>query len=425
MGNEARQGRVIERCQACGAGGLQRILDLGRLPLVNDFPDAAAPLADEPRFPAEWLHCPACDLVQLGYAVDRRLVFPPGYPYTSGATAIKRDNFQGLYDACMDLVAPAPSDLIVDIGSNDGSLLEVFQRHGHRVLGVEPTDVADLAAQRRVPTRKVFFDGGVADEIRAEHGAARVLAATNLLAHVDNVSEVLDGCLALLAEDGVLVAEIQYLFGVIDDLSIDSIYHEHLRYYSLHTLAHHLGLHGLEVFHAAYIPTHGASLRLFAARPGTFAPDPSVAAIGADERSRGSVAGQLLAFGARAEKARDDLRTLLAGVRAEGERVVGIGAAPRAAALMNFAGIDEGTIEGVLEPPGSLKIGKRIPGTRVPVLDESVLLGEQPAAALFLAWHIADELAPKLWQRGYRGDFIVPLPEPRILRFPGEGGSRG
>ena len=406
----------LVRCQCCNSGFPEPLLSLGDFPLVNDFRDPEIPLENEPRFPLRWFHCPDCHLVQIDCAVSRHLVFPPGYPYTSGATRAKRESFEEMFRECSTLIDFAPGDLILDIGSNDGSLLSPFGQAGHRVFGVEPTDVADLATARNIPTVKEFLDGTLASRIESEHGRARIVAATNILAHVDNVSEILDAAVSLLDDSGMLVCEIQYLFAVIDTLSIDSIYHEHLRYYTLRTLENHLGRHGLQVFHARHLATHGGLLRVYAARPGDFAIESSVEALRDWEDARGPMDRQLGLFAEKAETARQDLTAILDDAKGAGKRIFGIGAAPRGAALMAFAGIDESIVECVLEVPGSLKIGKCVPGTRIPVKEEALLFDQQPEIALFFAWHLAEALAPKFWADGFTGDFVVPLPKPRILR---------
>ena len=410
--------RTLDRCQCCDAPLREPLLTLGEFPLVNDFRDPSIPPENEHRFPLRWFHCPHCDLVQIDCAVSRNLVFPPGYPYTSGATRAKREGFEDLFRECTALTDLSPDDLVLDIGSNDGSLLLPFREAGHRVLGVEPTDVAELAAGRAIPTVKAFFDGARASRIEAEHGRARSGALNNIVAHVDGIGEFLDGSAGLLGEGGILACEVQYLLAVIDTLSIDSIYHEHLRYYTLRTMEIHLGRHGLEVFHARHMTTHGGSLRVYAARPGDYAVRESVAALRTWEDARGPMDGQLRSFAEKAETARHRLAGILTEAKSAGKRIFGIGAAPRAAALMAFAGIDERLVECVLEVPGSLKIGQCVPGTRIPVEEESLLFDEQPEVALFFAWHLAGTLVPKFWEKGFTGDFVVPLPEPKVLRRP-------
>jgi hypothetical protein len=226
---------------------------------------------------------------------------------------------------------------------------------------------------------------------------------------VDNVT-------SLLAPDGVFISESHYVHSLVETLQYDTIYHEHLRYYSLRSLRFLLEMHGLEIFHAKRIPTHGDSLRVYAARKGCHAVRPTVAAMH-DEEDRARLDGNRLAqFKRDVVLSKMRLHALLADLKKQGARIVGVGAPSRASTLINYVGLDDGILDSVLEIKGSHKIGKCIPGTLIPVREESVLFSEQPDYALLLSWHIADELIPKLKQKGFRGDFIVPLPTPRIIQ---------
>jgi hypothetical protein len=198
-------------------------------------------------------------------------------------------------------------------------------------------------------------------------------------------------------------------------LQYDTIYHEHLRYYSLHSLQYLLGMHGLEVIHARRIPTHGGSIRVYAARRGECPVQPSVRATLEAESAAGLNAQHLSVFKRRVVQSKLDLYRLLCDIKRQGHRIYGIGAPSRASTLINYVGIDDGILDCVLEIKGSLKIGKYMPGTLVPVIEESRLYQDQPEYALLLSWHIADELVPKLRQKGYKGRYISPLPTPAIV----------
>jgi hypothetical protein len=201
---------------------------------------------------------------------------------------------------------------------------------------------------------------------------------------------------------------------LIETLQYDTIYHEHLRHYSLTSLAYLLKMHGLEVIHAKGIPTHGGSIRVYAARAGKYPVRPTVAPI-LEQEARELAPEKLSSFKNQVVQTKIDLFALLRDIKAKGQRVYGIGAPSRASTLINYVGLDDGILDCVLEIKGSYKIGKYIPGTVVPVLDESRLFEDQPEYAMLLSWHIADELIPKLTARGYKGKFIVPLPQPRVV----------
>lgn len=405
---------VLESCQICDHQPLEPILFLGYLPPVNQMRPIGELPHEQPAYPALWLQCPRCMLVQLGLAVDPNILFPPDYPYTSGTTKILRDNFAELYQDCHQVVQLAPDDLVVDIGSNDGTLLSNFKNGGHRVHGIEPTDMGSLAAERGIPTTIAFFGQAVANTVRRAQGKAKIITATNVFAHIENVHQVVRSLLTLLDDRGVFISESHYLMSLIETLQYDTIYHEHLRYYSLTSLQYLLQMHGLEVIRAKRIATHGGSIRVYAARKDVYRADESVRQI-LEQEAGVDANGQALAdFKARVVESKLRLHTLLADIRAKRQRVFGIGAPSRASTLINYASLDDGILECVLEIKGSYKIGKYMPGTLIPVQEESRLWDEQPEFAMLLSWHIAEELMPKLRQKGFKGKFIIPLPEPRL-----------
>ncbi len=407
---------VVNRCQVCENPDLQSILFLGYLPPVNQMRPVGESLKEQPAYPAELMYCPRCQLVQLGLIVDKEVLFPPEYPYTSGTTRILRENFSELYQECKTIVSLEMEDLIIDIGSNDGTLLSNFKNNDHRVLGIEPTQMGNLANERGIPTVISFFDSPTAEKVKVEQGPAKVITATNVFAHIENIHSIVDGIMVLLKDDGVFISESHYFVSLVETLQYDTIYHEHLRYYSLSSLSYLLDMHGLEVIHAKRIPTHGGSIRVYAARKGVYRPQSSVAAILKEESVAGLDAKTLAEFKRRVVQSKVDLYTLIADIKSKGQHLYGIGAPSRASTLVNYTGLDDGILDYVLEVKESYKIGKYMPGTLIPVVDEIKLFEDQPEFALLLSWHIADELIPKLHERGYRGDYIVPLPEPKIVK---------
>jgi hypothetical protein len=403
----------VECCQVCGHAPLATVLSLGYMPPVNQMVAIGEVPRQQPWFPTNLLHCPTCDLVQLGLAVDPAIIFPPEYPYTSGTTKLLRDNFAELYAEAAAMLALAPNDLVVDIGSNDGTLLSNFKRH--RVLGIEPTEVGKIASSRGIPTLTRYFTPAMAAEVKREHGPARVVTAANCFAHIEDVHAIVEGILDLLAPDGAFISESHYLIGLLDRLQYDTVYHEHLRYYSLASLAHLLQMHGLEVFHARPIPTHGGSIRVYAARRGVRPVNASVGQMLAAEPRGEAMRARLDKFRNEVMLSKLRLLAMLRDLKEQGARICGISAPSRASTLVNYLGLDEAIIDYVCEIAGSLKIGKCMPGTSIPVVEESRLFADQPDCAVIFSWHIADELAPKLRAKGYRGKLLTPLPVPHEL----------
>ena len=405
---------VVDRCQVCGHTDLKSILFLGYLPPVNQMHPIGQKPAEQPAYPAEMLYCPHCELVQLGLIVDPNILFAPDYPYTSGTTRILRENFADLYRECMAMYQLAPDDLIVDIGSNDGTLLSNFKNGGHRVFGIEPTLMANLANERGIPSLMSFFGKEAATQTIQQHGKARLITATNVFAHIENIHDIVENILLMLDENGIFISESHYLISLIETLQYDTIYHEHLRYYSLHSLQYLLNMHGLEVIHAHRIPTHGGSIRVFAARRGKYSVQSSVQAVLAEENAFGADA--FVQFRRRVTDSKLQLYALLNEIKQHGEHIYGIGAPSRASTLINYLGLDDGIIDCVLEVKNSYKVNKYMPGTIIPVLDEAKLFEDQPEYAMLLSWHIAEELIPKLTAKGFKGQYIVPLPTPRIVK---------
>lgn len=410
---DAKRSVVVDRCQICDWPQLEPVVFLGFLPPVNAMAPIGTRPSEQPAYPAHVLRCPKCSLVQLGLIVDPAILFPPEYPYTSGTTKLLRDNFAELAHEIASLYPLAPDDLVVDIGSNDGTLLSNFAARGP-VLGIEPTNAARLAAERGISTYTAFFNRSTAKRVADEEGKARLVTATNVFAHIENVHDVVDSILLMLHDNGIFVTESHHLLSLVQTLQYDTIYHEHLRYYSLASLKHLLEMHGLEVIHARAIPTHGGSIRVYASRSGKHAVRETVGQM-LHAEAASLTADALRAFADRVVESKLRLCGLLQPIRAAGQRIYGIGAPSRASTLINFAGLDAGIIECVVEIRGSHKIGRYMPGTLIPVLDESRLLEDQPEYALVFSWHLADELIQKLRQRGFRGKFIIPLPDARIV----------
>lgn len=405
----------VECCQVCGHAPLDDVLSLGYMPPVNQMVPIGEAPRQQPWFPTNLMHCRNCDLVQLGVAVDPVIIFPPDYPYTSGTTKLLRDNFADLQREAAAMRKLGGDDLVVDIGSNDGTLLSNFKNGGQRVLGVEPTDVGAIANQRGIPTIKRYFGPEAAREVVREHGHASVVTAANCFAHIEDVHAILDAIIDLLKPGGVFISESHYLIPLLDTLQYDTVYHEHLRYYSLASLKHLLDMHDLEVFHARPIPSHGGSIRVYAAKRGRYPVQESVGRMLAAEPRGDAMAARLASFARDVVLSKLRMLSMLRELKEKGARIAAISAPSRASTLVNYVGLDEGIIDYVCEIAGSLKIGKYVPGTRIPVVDEARLFSDQPDCAVIFSWHIADELAPKLKAKGFRGQLITPLPVPRIL----------
>lgn len=404
---------VVETCQICDNPKLKSALFLGYLPPVNQLYPIGSKPKEQPSYPAELLYCPKCHLVQLGLVVDPQVIFPKEYPYTSGTTKVLRDNFADLAREAKKLLNIKSGDLVVDIGSNDGTLLSNFKNYA-KVLGITPEDIGKLAIEKGIPTILDYFRKETVNKVKEEYGKAKIITAANVFAHIEDVNEVLGNIASLLKSDGVFISESHYLYPLIKTVQYDTIYHEHLRYYSLTSLNYLMKMHGLEIFHAKLIPSHGGSIRVYAAKKGLYKKNESVSAILKREKEVVTDLQNLLKFKNKVLLSKLELQSLLLDIKKKGKRIFGISAPSRASTLINYVGLDQDILDCVVEIKGSYKIGKYIPGTLIPILDEQELFSKQPEFALLLSWHIAEELMPKLKSKGFKGKFIIPLPKPTI-----------
>jgi hypothetical protein len=350
----------------------------------------------------------------LGLVVDKKVLFPSEYPYTSSTTKVLRDNFADLYNECSGILKLEEDNLVVDIGSNDGNLLRNFQNN-FRVLGITPERIGKLAIKRGIPTIIDYFSREVVEKIKRENGKATLVTATNVFAHIDNVNQITELIMDLIQNDGVFISESHYLLPLIQKLQYDTIYHEHMRYYSLHSLKYLFEKHGLEIFHVKEIKSHGGSIRVYCARQGKYEILETVTIQLDKEKDIVTGTENLKKFENGVTLSKLKLYRLLCEIKEKGESICAIGAPSRGSTLVNYVGLDDGLIDYVCEIKGSYKIGKYLPGTLISVVEEKEMFEKKPDYALFLSWHIADELMPKLKKKGFEGKFIIPLPEPEIL----------
>lgn len=405
--------KIIKNCQSCEAANLKSILFLGYMPPPSVMQTIQMNTSAMICYPLHLVQCLECSLFQLDCIVDRSLVFPKDFPYTSSTTQVLRNNFLELLQSCQRRFQLHKKDLIIDIGSNDGNLLSFFKHHC-RILGVTPEDIGKIAIKNGIPTLLNFFSHRLAKKIKQENGTARIITATNVLAHVDDIEDFMLGILECLDKHGVFISESHWFLSLIEHLQYDTIYHEHLRFYTLRSLNYLMGRYGLDIFDVQKINPHGGSLRIYAARKGMMSIHENVEKTLYDEDKCLSLEA-LKSFKYKVLESKFALHACLQKIVQKKLKIYGIGAAARATTLIHFTGLDHQIMDCVLEVKGSQKIGKYIPATFIPVFDEDKLFEDQPQYALLLSWHIAEPLMPILKARGFKGDFIIPLPYPKII----------
>ena len=404
--------RVVKRCQISNSKKLKSLIFLGYLPPVNTLKKIGSTPEEEISFPAELLFCDESKLAQLGCIVDKEILFPYSYPYTSSTTKILRDNFADLYKDTNKIIKLDKNDLIIDIGSNDGNLLSNFKKK-HKVLGVTPEKIGKLAIKKGIPTIIDYFNKKVSSKILKKYGKAKVITATNVFAHIDNINSVVKAILKTLKTDGVFISESHYLLPLIQTLQYDTIYHEHLRYYSLESLNFLFKKHNLEIIDTKEIPTHGGSIRVYAARKGIYKISNNVKKQFNKEKKYLNKKS-FLNFKKKVVTSKINLFNIIKKVKDKNKKIFGVGAPSRASTLINYLGLDQDIIDCVLEINGSYKIGNYIPGTKIPIVNENILSKQKPDYLILFSWHIKNELKKNLKKKGFKGKFIIPLPVPRI-----------
>lgn len=404
--------KPVVRCQISNSNKLKSIIFLGYLPPVNTLRKINSTPIEEKSFPAELLYCKESKLAQLGCVVDKKILFPYSYPYTSSTTKILRENFANLYKDIKKIVNLNNRDLIIDIGSNDGNLLQNF-KNNHRVLGVTPEKIGRLAIKKGIPTIIDYFNKETSEKIVKKYGKAKIITATNVFAHIDNINQILKYIIKTLTNDGIFISESHYLLPLIKDLQYDTIYHEHLRYYSLQSLNYLFKKNNLEIIEATEIPTHGGSIRVYAARRGYYEISKNVSHQIKKEK-KFLTEKKFDEFKNKVVNSKVKLYNLIYNIKKKKKKIYGIGAPSRATTLINYIGLNEDLIDCVLEIDGSYKIGNYIPGTKIPILSEKILFKNKPNYLILFSWHIANELKINLRKKGYRGKFIIPLPNPRV-----------
>ena len=401
-------------CPGCGSIDGERFLSLGEQPLANNLVPTDRAGEVEPRFPLETEFCSACRLVKLTMTVPPTAMFSE-YLYFSSFSQTVVDNARELVGRVVADRGLGATDCAMEIGSNDGYLLRFYADAGVPVLGIDPAaNIAAVANERGIETINDFFSVAVADRIRASGRAASVIHANNVIAHVPDVNGVMAGIARVLRDDGVAIIETPYVRDMIEKLEFDTIYHEHLFYYSLTSIGALLKRNGLTLIDVERISIHGGTLRVYAARSGT--PSAAVTEMLAAEHDMGlNDVSFYRGWQQRVEGLLSDMRSLLERLHAEGKTVAGYGAAAKATVMLNALGTDALHLRWIADRNPD-KQGKLMPGIGVPVVDPERILAEMPDYLMIHVWNILPELMNQLADYRERGGrFIVPVPHPHIV----------
>ena len=393
------------------------LLALGELPLANALLSEDKLSEPEKRYPLTLAFCPSLALVQIVERIPPEELFSD-YPYFSSMSDGMLKSAKSLVGRMISQRKLGGGSLAVEIASNDGYLLQHYKTHGIPVLGIEPAaNVAAVAVRERgIPTLVEFFSQVFGERLAAEGRAADVIHANNVFAHVPDPIGFLRGIAALLAPSGVAVIETPYVKDMIDHVEFDTIYHEHLFYYSLTSVSRLCASAGLQVVDVERLPIHGGSLRYTVAPVGSATPSAASSALLAEEQGWGvSKAATYLPFVARVEVVKRDLLSYLRQAKQSGKRIAAYGASAKGTTLLNYCGIDGDLIEFVVDRSPH-KQGRYTPGTHLKIEAPQALYDRRPDEVLLLSWNFADEILEQ--QAEYRrqgGRFIVPVPQLRVV----------
>ena len=407
-----------DACRLCQSSELERVIELTPTPPGNRVLRADEIEQPRPSYPLEVYFCNNCAHLQLGHVVDPEILYQRHYTYVSATSPVFVTHLREYATAMIERFSLVKGGLVADIGSNDGTCLKFFKAAGFEVLGIDPaTDIARRASDDGIETIPGFFGFEMARRLREQRGSASLITSHNACAHIDDLSDVIDGVDHWLRDDGLFVMEVGYLVDVYQKIWFDTIYHEHLDYHTLAPLVSFLARHGLEVITVERIAPQGGSIRVIAQKKeGPYPADGSVDDLLALERRLAMQTPEVFrAFNRRVNEVRDELTKLLVDLKQQGHSIAAYGAPTKATTMLMHFGLGRDVLDFTLED-NPLKHGCFLPGALIPILPADELYERRPDYVVILAWNFASPIIEK--HRRYHdegGRFILPMPEPRIV----------
>lgn len=407
----------ISKCQVCNSSKLHLILDLRHQPLCDSLLTKEMLNQPETTYPLRMFWCEECSLAQIDYCVEGSEVFHSNYPYRTGITKELVEYLNNMSKSLISKYNLKNGDLVIDLGCNDGTLLSGFKEHGIKVLGVEPTNIAKIANHNGIETLQNFFTINLAKEIKKKYGEASLVLATNMFAHMATIGEVVSGVEMLLKDSGVFVIENHYLMDVIQGGQFDTIYHEHLRTYSLKSLIKLFNYYNFTITDVERGNRYGGNIRAHVTKGKNKPISENITALLHLEENSGLYKLETYnKFAARVKKAKKDFMNYILKIKEDGKTVVGNSCPGRSVTLLNYYDVDSDFIPYIAEQPTSLKLGMFLPGKHIPIINNEILLNEQPDYVILLAWHYAEPIMKQLKDMGLKSNFIIPLPDLKIIK---------
>ncbi len=405
----------LEICRVCDSTNLLVFLQLGPTPVPNGFLKAHHRHKAERFYPLDVCFCRDCGLVQLAHVVSPKVMFK-NYVYIPSTSTTMREHFSKLAKNAVEAAKAKKEELVVDIGSNDGTLLKAFKAHGMVVLGVDPAEnLVKKANKEGVNTLCALFTKEVAVKLKKKYGQAKIITGTNVVAHIHNLHDFLEGIKVLLSDSGLFIAEFPYLIDLLEKVEFDTVYQEHLSYFSITPLSKLIKRHGLYLVDVQRLSVHGGSIRVFISKRPHKKSSQVKKLLELENRKEILKVQTYLKFGKKVDKVRHELVQLLWGLRLKNQKVVGYGASAKGNIILNYCRIGPETLDYIVDSI-PYKQGKFTPGMHIPILPESELLKDKPDYTLILAWNFADEIIKK--QSEYRkkgGKFILATPKLTIV----------
>ena len=398
-------GNIINKTHCICGGKLGKQIDFGSLPLINDFHNKTTS-----RYPTILTACVKCNLIQLKYSVADKVIYRKNYAYLSGDSKEKIDDYENLINKIKNRFKfKKPS--IVDIGGNDGSLLLAAKKQGFITTNIEPTNVASISKKKGIQTLKKEFNLKFAKKLSVKN-KYDFLVSTNFFAHTNNIKEIIQGSKLILKKKGIIIIEVQYLYKVLSNNGFDSIHQDHRYYYTLSSINKILKIFNLFIFDAEFLKNNEEILRVYAKKTHTKV-TLRFNKILRKEKDR-FIFSKIKKLNNYRKSYNYKIKKLIRSLKKNDKKICAIGAAPRGCMLLSTSKFTKLEIDFVGEVSGSFKINKLMPGTNIPILNEKMLIRKKPDFIIILAWHLKNRLTKILLKNGYKGKFIVPLPNLKI-----------